>query len=222
MSLGRISSGASWMRGIAIGSCLALGLSAFGGGSAGAAMTPAAVGSLTCGITGTAAAKPGIPGTGLTPTTRWTMLQIHQNPLASCNTAGVTGGKASITGGELKLNARVNPGASCDALVSSLSSVNKAVVGVKLTHTNTTVDPITGAVTGTQTFTVALVRAKLDPTNIVASGGGIHITGTLQQSASGNKPFGGETLDVQLNLGADCAAAPVASIDLTGSSLSIH
>jgi hypothetical protein len=117
-------------------------------------------------------------------------------------------------------------------LAASLSSVNKAVVMVKLQNVTVTpvLDPITGLpvidpVTGlpettTQTSTSANVHVK----NVTAtqSGSGVLLTGTAQQSASGNKPFGGETVAVQLNAAGDCSTAPLATIDLTGSTVSIH
>jgi hypothetical protein len=231
MSVFHVRSNASWMRKVAIGSCLAVGLSAFGGGSAGATVTPA-TGSLMCGFSGSASLTPGVPMSGQTPTAKWTMEKIHQAPIGSCDASGVTGGKSVITGGVVQINARLNPGASCDTLAASLSSVNKAGVMIKLTATITTpvLDPVTGQpvidpVTGlpettTHTNTSAVVHVK-NPT-ATQSGTGVLLTGTAQQSASGNKPFGGETVAVQLNGTGDCTTGPLASLDLTGSTVSIH
>jgi len=217
MSLVRIRSHGSWTRKLAIGSCLALGLSAFGGGSAGATVVPA-TGTVTCGVTGSGFVKPGIPMSGQTPTAKWTMEKIHQVPLDTCNVSGVTGGKSVITGGVLQINARLNPGASCDSLAASLSNLNKAVIGVKLTTTTTVTDPITLETT-TTTNTSAAVHVKT--VTATQSGGGVLLTGLAQQSASGNKPFGGETVDVQLNATGDCSTAPLTTLTITGS-VSIH
>jgi hypothetical protein len=160
------------------------------------------------------------------------MEKIHQVPISSCDASGVTGGKSVITGGVVQINARLNPGASCDTLAASLSSVSKATVMLKLTATVTTpvLDPITGQpvidpVTGlpettTHTNTSAVVHVK--DSTATQSGGSVLLTGTAQQSASGNRPFGGETVAVQLNGTGDCSTAPLASLDLTGSTFSIH
>jgi hypothetical protein len=208
------------MRKIAIGSCVALGLSVFTGGTAGATVTPA-TGTVNCGVSGTASFNHGIPVSGQPATTKWTMEKVHQVPLTSCDASGVSGGRSVITGGVLQANLRLNPGASCDSLAASLSSVNKAVVMVKLQNTVTTTDPITLETT-TTTSTSAAVHVK----NVTAtlSGGGVLLTGTAQQSASGNKPFGGETVDVQLNATpntGDCATTPLTVINVSGS-VSIH
>jgi hypothetical protein len=219
------------MRNVAIGSCVALGLSVFAGGTAGATVVPA-TGTVTCGVTGSASLTPGIPMSGQTPTAKWTMEKIHQAPLGTCDASGVTGGKSVITGGVVQINARLNAGASCDTLAASLSSVNKAIVTLKLTATVTTpvIDPITGLpvidpVTGlpevtTHTNTSAVVHAKGVTAALVGSD--VVLTGVAQQSASGNKPFGGETVEVHLPSTGDCTMAPLTSIDLTGSSVSIH
>jgi hypothetical protein len=232
MNLVRIRSNALSMRNLAVASCLALGFSAFSGGSAGATVTPA-TGSITCtvGAGQTASARPAIPMSGQPATTGWTMLKIHRIRLDTCNASGVTGGKTTITDGFLQINARLDPGATCAALATSLSSVNKATLGLKLTTTTVTpvLDPITGLpvldpITGlpettTQTRTSASVHVK-GPTASL-SGGGVLITGTVQNSASGNKPFGGETLDVNLTASGDCSTAALALINLSGS-VSIH
>src|SRR5262249_54098243 len=145
MNLIRIRSKGSWFRGAAIGSCLALGLSAFGGGAAGATVVPA-TGAVTCGVAAgqTGTLKPGVPMSGQPATPKWTMAKIHQVAFDTCDATGVSGGKSVITGGVVQINARLNPGATCDALAASLSSVNKAVVMVKFTATVTTTvtDPI--------------------------------------------------------------------------------
>jgi hypothetical protein len=187
--------------------------------------------------------KSGSTGMPATPTTHWTIGKVHQQAIDTCNTSGVMGGRAPITGGVITINSRINQGASCAALLPSLSSVNKAVLIVKLTNTVTTVeiDPTTGLpvidpvtmqpVMTTQTRTVAVVRAK-DPV-VTQSGNGFHITGTVQQSAAGNKPFGGDVFEAQVNVdnSADVAACnSMTSVPLTqvnfstagGSSISIH
>jgi hypothetical protein len=231
MNLVRIRSNASWVRNLAIASCLALGFSAFSGGTAGALVTPA-TGSFTCGVTGTGSLTPGVPMSGQPATERWTMEKIHQVPLSNCNVSAVTGGKSVVTGGVLQINARLNPGASCATLAASLSSVNKANVTVKLMTTITTpvLDPITGLpvidpVTGlpevtTQTFTSAVVRVK--GVTASQSGTGVLLAGVALQSSSGKRPFGGEIVEVHLNASGDCSTAPLSSIDLTGSSVSVH
>jgi hypothetical protein len=233
MSLVRIRSNGSWMRNVAIGSCLAVGLSAFAGGTAGATVTPA-TGTVNCGVAAgsTASLTPALPMSGQPATTGWTMARIHQVKLDTCDSSGVTGGRSVITGGVLQINARLNPGASCASLVASLGSVNKATLMVKLQNTTVTpvLDPITGLPvidpttglpeTTTQTSTSASVHVK-NPT-ATPSGSGVLISGTAQQSAAGNKPFGGETVAVQLNAAGDCSTAPLATIDLTGSTVSIH
>jgi hypothetical protein len=167
---------------------------------------------------------------GQPATAHWTMEKIHQAPLANCNVTAVTGGKSVVTGGVLQINARLNMGASCDTLAASLKAVNKATVTLKLTTTITTpvLDPITGLpvidpVTGlpettTQTFTSAVVHAK----NVGPSTTFDGLTGVAQQSASGNKPFGGEVVDVHLPTTGDCSTAPLTSLDLTGASVSVH
>lgn len=218
MNLVHFRSKPSWKHMAAVGSCLALGLSVFSGGTAGA-VTVAPTGSLTCNVSGSASLTPGVPMSGQPATVKWTMEKIHQVPLDTCNSAGVTGGKAPITGGVLQVNARLNPGASCDALGASLASVNKAVVGVKLTNTATSIDPITGLPVVGATRTVASVHLK--DVTVSQSGAGVLITGTAQQSASGNKPFGGETVDVQLNGTGDCTTAPLTALSLSGT-VSIH
>jgi hypothetical protein len=160
---------------------------------------------------------------GQTPTAKWTMEKIHQAPITTCDASGVIGGKSTITGGVVQINARLNGGASCDTLAASLSSLNKAVMMVKLTNTVTTTvtDPITGiTTTTTQTNTSANVHVK--NVTAIASGSGVLLSGTAQQSSSGKKPFGGETVAVQLNGTGDCSTAPLASLDLTGSTLTIH
>jgi hypothetical protein len=226
MNLVRIRSNGSWTRKLAIGSCLAIGLSAFGGGPAGATVVPA-TGSVTCGVAGDASLTPGVPASGQPATVHWTMEKIHQVPLASCDATGVNGGKSLITGGVLQVNLRLNQGASCDTLAASLSSLNKAVVMVKLTNTVTTsvTDPITGiTTTTTQTSTSAAVHVK-NVTAAPGSGTDVVLTGTAQQSASGNKPFGGETVAVTLHATpsvGDCATTPLTQVDLTGSTVSIH
>jgi hypothetical protein len=225
MSLVRNRSNKSWMRALAIGACATLGLSAFAGGTAGASTTPP-MGSVTCGATGSAAVRPaGIPGTTQPPAVNWTIAKIHKAALDSCNSAGVTGGKATINGGVITINARLNPGASCDTLMASLTSVAKAVVIVKFT--STTVDPITLMPI---TRTVAVVRPQA--LQIVASGAGVHVTGTLPQTLALSKPFGGEVFESQLNIDntADVAACqttptPLTHLDFStagGSSISIH
>jgi hypothetical protein len=218
----RVGSNASWVRKIVIGSCIALGLGVLSFGTAGATMTPA-MGSLSCALGGTASLNPVVPMSGQPSTVGWTMEKIHQAPISSCNASGVTGGKSVITGGVLQVNARLDKGASCATLVTSLSSVSHIVVMLKLTNTvtTTTVDPVTGLpVTTTMTSTSASVRV----TNVIAtpSGGGVLLTGTAQQSASGNKPFSGEIVAVQLNGTGDCTTAPLTFLDLTGSTVSIH
>jgi hypothetical protein len=220
MNLVRIPPSASWMRKVAIGSCVALGLSVFGGGTAGATITPA-TGTVNCGVAAgsTGSLRPGLPMSGQPATLKWTMAKIHQVRLDTCDSTGVSGGKSTITDGVLQINARLNSGASCASVAASLSSVNKAVVMVKLNNTVTTTDPITLVTTST-THTSAVVHVK----NVTAtqSGSGVLLTGVAQQSASGNKPFGGETVSVQLNAAGDCSTAPLATIDLTGSTVSIH
>jgi hypothetical protein len=229
MNLVRIRSNASWARNVAIGSCLVLGLSAFGGGTSGALITPA-TGSASCDVGGSASLRPGLPMSGQTPTAGWTMEKIHQAPVTNCNVSAVTGGKSVITGGVLTVNARLKQGASCDAQAASLSSLDKAVVTLKLTNTTVTpvlddtgqpvIDPVTGLPeTTSQTRTSAVVRVK----GVSASLGGLGVilTGVVQQSASGNKPFGGETVEVQLPASGDCSAAPLASLPL-GGKVSIH
>jgi hypothetical protein len=233
MSVVRIRSNASWMRRAAIGSCLVLGLSAFGGGPAGATMTPA-TGTVNCSVAAasTASLTPGLPMSGQPATSGWTMAKIHQVKLDTCDSSGVSGGKSVITGGVLQINARLNSGATCDAIAASLSSLSKATLMLKLQNTTVTpvLDPVTGLpvidpVTGlpettTQTSTSASVHVK----NVTAtqSGSGVLLTGTAKQSSSGKKPFGGETVAVQLNAAGDCSTAPLATIDLTGSTVSIH
>jgi hypothetical protein len=132
---------------------------------------------------------------------------------------GVTGGKSTITGGVLTVNARLNPGASCDSLGASLSSLSKAVITLKLTTTVTTTDPITLETTST-TNTSAVVHVK-QPVTASLGGGGVVLSGQAQQSASMNKPFGGETVEVTLPATGDCSAAPLASIPL-GGKVAIH
>jgi hypothetical protein len=53
-------------------------------------------------------------------------------------------------------------------------------------------------------------------------GSDVLLTGVAQQSSSGNKPFGGETVEVHLKATGDCTTAPLTTIDLTGSTVSIH
>jgi hypothetical protein len=229
----RIRPNASWMRNLAIASCVALGVSVFPAGTAGATVVPA-TGTVSCTVQAgqTASLRPAVPMSGQPATTGWTMEKIHRVRLDTCNSSGVTGGKSVITDGFLQINARLDPGATCAALATSLSSVNKATLGLKLTTTTVTpvLDPITGLpvidpVTGlpetiTQTHTSASVHVK-NPSALL-SGGGVLISGVAQQSASGNKPFGGEVVEVHLNASGDCSTAALATIDLTGSTVSIH
>src|SRR3954466_3639714 len=95
-------------------------------GSAGAT-TMQATGTLSCGATGTLELKPGIPGNTQVATPGWTKAKVHKAALDSCNNAGVTGGKASITDGVVVVNARLAQGASCNALTASLTNVSKIV-----------------------------------------------------------------------------------------------
>jgi hypothetical protein len=233
MSLVRIRSNAFWTRRAAVGACLALGLSAVTGGTAGAAVTPA-MGTVNCSVAAgsTASLTPGLPMIGQPVTTGWTMAKIHQVKLDTCDSSGVNGGKSVITGGVLQINARLNSGASCASVAGSLSALSKATLMVKLQNITVTpvLDPVTGQPvidpttglpeTTTQTSTSANVHVK----NVTAtqSGSGVLLTGTVQNSSSGNKPFGGETVAVQLNAAGDCSTAPLATIDLTGSTVSIH
>jgi hypothetical protein len=97
---------------------------------------------------------------------------------------------------------------------------------VKLTNTVTTTvtDPVTG-ITTTTTTTKTSASVHVKSVTAVESGSGVHLTGVAQQSASGNKPFGGETVDVQLNAApsaGDCSTTPLTAIDLGGSTVSIH
>src|SRR5262249_24502317 len=158
-----------------VGSCLALGLSVVGGGSAGATVAPA-TGTVTCGVAAgqTGTLKPGLPMSGQPATVKWTMEKIHQVTLDTCDSSGVSGGKSVITAGVVQINARLDPGASCDSLAASLSAVNKATVMVKFTATVTTTvtDPITGqTTTTTQTRTSASVHVK--SVTAVQSGSGV-------------------------------------------------
>ena len=226
MNLVRTRSSASLLRVAAIGSCLALGLSAFGGGTAGATITPA-TGTVTCGVSGVGAFNHGIPVSGQPATAKWTMEKIHQVSLTSCVT-NVTGGRSAVTGGVLQVNARLDAGASCDSLAASLLGVNKAVVMVKLQNIVSTsvTDPITGTTTTTTTSTSATVHVKIvSPTQVSQAGSDVVLTGVAPQSSSGNKPFGGETVTVQLHstpLVGDCTTTPLTQVDLTGSTVSIQ
>ena len=210
------------MRRFAIAAALMLACGVLTVGSADALTTPA-TGSFTCDVGGVASLKPGVPMSGQLPTAKWTMEKIHNAPIDGCDVSGVTGGKSVITGGELRINARLNPGASCDTLAASLSSVNKAVVRLKLTNTTTTTttDPITGEVTTTSwTRTSAVVVVK----SVTASqvGSDVLLTGVAHQSSSGNKPFGGHIVEVLLHGTGDCSIGPLTSLDLTGSTVSVH
>ena len=133
------------------------------------------------------------------------------------------------------MNARLDAGASCDSLAASLLGVNKAVVMVKLQNIVSTsvTDPITGTTTTTTTSTSATVHVKIvSPTQVSQAGSDVVLTGVAPQSSSGNKPFGGETFETQINVDnlsdfAGCLGGTnnVDHIDFStagGSTLSIH
>jgi hypothetical protein len=199
--------------------------------SGAAAATTPPTGTLTCGASGTMSLRPAIPATTVAPTAGWTMGKMHSASLTSCDSTQVTGGKAAITDGTAVANIRFGQLASCDTLMASLTNVSKVVLNVKLSSTTTvtTIDPTTGLpVTTSSTRTVAVVKSK--DVQITQSGSGLLLTGTLPQSASGNKPFGGETIQAQINIGnpSDVSACtggttPLDHIDFgAGSSFSIH
>jgi hypothetical protein len=135
--------------------------------------------------------------------------------------AGVTGGKLPIDGGVITFNGKIPPGATCDTLLSAPPNIIKPVLVIKLTGTN----PKSG-----KPSTVAVIK----PTNLVFSvvGTGFHIVGDVPQTSAGNKPFGSETFEAQLNTDnlADAAACisgptPVTHIDFStagGSTISVH
>lgn len=196
----------------------ALALSVVAVGVAGASSTPP-TGALNCGTTGTVTLKKGIPDSSQPASTKNISVKIHKAAIDTCDASGVTGGKATITGGTAQLNAKIPPGANCSTLLSSPPNIVKPVLVVKLTNT-----------TGTKTETVAVIK----PTNLQfsQSGTGFHVTGTIPQTKANNKPFGGETFEAQLNVDnlSDAAAciggtAPLDHIDFStagGSGISIH
>lgn len=207
------------LRKLAAFASVALVVSAVGIAGAGAAGSPPPTGTLTCGATGTMTLKPGIPAVG--SSTKALSAKIKNAVGSPCDNSGVTGGKASITGANIILNAKIAPGASCSTLLSGPPNVSKAVLVVKLQHT----DPVT-----LKTFTVAVVK----PVNLQFSqvGTGFGVTGTIPQTSANNKPFGGETFEAQLNVDniPDALACIGGTTDLShidfsaagGSGFSIH
>jgi hypothetical protein len=184
--------------------------------AAGASTTPP-TGTLSCGTTGTVTFKPALTPT--TPAKKPTSVKIHKAAVDTCDSGGVAGGKATINGGSIVLNAKIAPGADCQAVAAGTAMLANPVLTLKLTNT-----------TGSKTETVAVVK----PTNLVVmpQGAGFHATGTLPQTKAMNKPFGGETFETQINVDnlsdfAGCLGGTnnVDHIDFStagGSTLSIH
>ena len=180
-------------------------------------------GTISCGTTGTATLNPGIPGAGQPPSSGSISFKIKNAGVGPCDNSGVTGGKAPVNIGVVKLNAKLAPGANCADLLSSAPNVARAVLKVKLQNTDFSIG---------RTITVAVIK----PTNLqwTQVGTGFHVTGTIPQTPSNSKPFGNETFDAQLNIDnindVTTCAAPLSTTPLTaivfsgggGSAFSIH
>jgi hypothetical protein len=185
------------------------------------AVAPPPTGTLACGSTGSVTLKPGDPGHTQPASTKNISVKVHNGAVDTCNNAGVTGGKLPINGGVITFNGKIPPGATCDTLLSAPPNITKPVLVIKLTGTN----PKSG-----KPSTVAVIK----PTNLVFSvvGTGFHIVGDVPQTKAGNKPFGNETFEAQLNTDniADAVACisgptPLTHIDFStagGSTISVH
>ena len=192
------------------------------GVSARADSTPP-TGTLTCATTGTATIKPGIPAAGQPASPGSISFKIKNAGVGPCDNSGVSGAKAPVNIGVVKLNAKLAPGANCATLLGAAPNVARAVLKVKLQNTDFTIG---------KTITVAAIK----PTNLqwTQVGTGFHVTGTLPQTPSNSKPFGNETFDAQLNIDnmddVSACAAPLSTTPLThlefsgagGSGFSIH
>jgi hypothetical protein len=151
---------------------------------AGASTAPP-TGTLTCGTTGTVTFKPAL--TPSTPAPKPTSVKVHKAALSPCDASGVTGGKATINGGDTVFNAKLAPGADCATVAGGTAVLVNPQLIVKLTNT-----------TGSKTATVAVLK----PVNITItpSGPSFIIKGDIPQTKAGNKPFGGEHLTSQINI----------------------
>lgn len=138
-----------------------------------AAAAPQPTGMLSCGTTGSAVFKPGIPGHTQPPSTKNISVKAKPASLDTCNNAGQINGRYPITGGRATLRGVTPPGASCDTLLTTGLSITKTRLIIQLTGIN----PKTG-----KPVVVATVR----PTNLVFAvvGAGFSVTGTIPQCKS--------------------------------------
>ncbi len=109
-----------------------------GAAPAGTVIAAPASGTLTCGLTGSGLFMPAYPSassaTGSTVDTKFKVMATF----GPCNAAGVTGGKATITGGTLVFQAVIPPGGSCADFLTGTPdfSTNPNKLIVKFTSVN--------------------------------------------------------------------------------------
>lgn len=205
------------------------------GGSAGiaqAAPAPPPSGSITCGFASAATVSPGLLGTAYLPTKNG----VPQNKAAkistlgtasACNTAGVTGGKAQITGGSFKGSGK-GTGRTCDAaangggstvLKTSIKWTGAGAVNVASTKANLTI----GALTFEDGAAIALPTSPADQIAYVTANAGRFLKFTLTGTSTGkaflnrNIAVTGVTDQTFLTFVTGCTATP---IGLTGFSFS--
>jgi hypothetical protein len=167
---------------------LALGIA---GATTASAATPPATGSVSCGVSGTAALKPSLQPTGSTSTKPVTV-KANKGPLSGC-TVAVTGGKYPISGGSVSLVTHIVPGTSptvdCGSVAGGADGIVKPVLKVQLTGIN----PKSG-----KPSTVATI--KVTNVAIAPAGVGFGITGDIAQNKANTANFGGEHFSAQINV----------------------
>jgi len=150
-------------------------------GTATASTAPAS-GAITCGASGSAVIKPGIPTASAAPATKKLKLQAKNATISACNSTGVTGGKEAITGGVATLKGTIPPGATCSTLLSAPPSLTSPALTVKFTGADGK----------------AVAKITLKSLALAQSGLGFSITGVVPVNPK--KPFSGETVTVQANV----------------------